>query len=421
MTRDWVGVVEAGYDLAGDQTDWLNRLLDAAVPLMDRGIGVNAQVFRVSATRFALDGLAVRGLGTVEQLRGFVEEAPPEALDAIYRRGAPVGSLSEWLFPSQPLSERTFRNDSKRLFVGPLPAGFQDSMGLVAHTGTGWGVVLGAPLPTPGRMRGPERGRWRRVAAHLAAGLRLRLRFAALDPGADRDGAVLTPGGRVADARGEAEGATARDRLRAAVRDRERARAAAGRADPDAALRVWEGLVAGRWSLVDHFEADGRRVVVAVPNDPAVPDPRGLSVRERQVCQFFGMGRGPKQIGYILGLSGSTVGHALARARDKLGLGSAAELAAFFAPGGVRARLEEAELAGERVAVGAYPLADPGRLAGLTEAERAVAVALARGATYAAIAADRDTAARTVANQVQAIYRKLGVGSRQELCAALGG
>ena len=174
MTRDWVGVVEAGYDLSGDRLGWLNRLLDAATPLMDRGVGVNAQVFRVSATRFAVEELAVRGLGTVEQLRGFLEGAPPEAVDAIYRRGAPVGTLSEWLFPSRPLTGRTFRGGSERYFVERTPAGFRDSLGLVAHTGTGWGVVLTAPLPRPGRMRGPERGRWKRVAAHLAAGLRLR-------------------------------------------------------------------------------------------------------------------------------------------------------------------------------------------------------------------------------------------------------
>lgn len=51
----------------------------------------------------------------------------------------------------------------------------------------------------------------------------------------------------------------------------------------------------------------------------------------------------------------------------------------------------------------------------LTEAEAAVAYAIARGASNRAIAVERGRSVNTIANQIAALYRKLGVRSRQEL------
>jgi DNA-binding NarL/FixJ family response regulator len=55
----------------------------------------------------------------------------------------------------------------------------------------------------------------------------------------------------------------------------------------------------------------------------------------------------------------------------------------------------------------------------LTKAERAVTDALLSGMRNAEIARARRTAVRTVATQVAAIFRKLGVTSRAELVALL--
>jgi DNA-binding NarL/FixJ family response regulator len=57
----------------------------------------------------------------------------------------------------------------------------------------------------------------------------------------------------------------------------------------------------------------------------------------------------------------------------------------------------------------------------LTRAERDVAAAFARGRSMTDIAAMRGTSTRTVANQIRAIYAKLGVGSRAELSNRLSG
>lgn len=57
----------------------------------------------------------------------------------------------------------------------------------------------------------------------------------------------------------------------------------------------------------------------------------------------------------------------------------------------------------------------------LSESEQAVAQALLAGHSNAQIARERGTAVKTVANQLHAIYRKLGAGSREELVAILAG
>jgi DNA-binding CsgD family transcriptional regulator len=55
----------------------------------------------------------------------------------------------------------------------------------------------------------------------------------------------------------------------------------------------------------------------------------------------------------------------------------------------------------------------------LTEAERAVSLLTLKGFANEEIAALRGASHRTVANQLQSIYRKLGVGSRVELAHKL--
>ena len=55
--------------------------------------------------------------------------------------------------------------------------------------------------------------------------------------------------------------------------------------------------------------------------------------------------------------------------------------------------------------------------ASLTPSERDVAARALRGQSNAAIARERETSLRTIANQLASIYAKLGVRSRRELCA----
>ena len=136
--------------------------------------------------------------------------------------------------------------------------------------------------------------------------------------------AVLSPTGRVEHAVGEAKRDDAREALRDAL-----ARIAGARGmrddEPFRATELWTALCDGRWSLIEHFERDGRRYFLAHRNEPRLAATRALSERERQVFTYAAMGRSNKLIAYSLGLAVSTVAAHLERARRKLGGGTGLE------------------------------------------------------------------------------------------------
>jgi DNA-binding CsgD family transcriptional regulator len=75
----------------------------------------------------------------------------------------------------------------------------------------------------------------------------------------------------------------------------------------------------------------------------------------------------------------------------------------------------------EVLAVLSYPLAEPVRFEALTAGERDIVDGVRRGLTNREIAARRETSVKTVSNQLAHLYRKLGIGSRRQLVAMLGG
>lgn len=102
---------------------------------------------------------------------------------------------------------------------------------------------------------------------------------------------------------------------------------------------------------------------------------------------------------------------------------SASEGRVLPPPSGIRLYEGKGEHAGYAVLV--FPTStEPSELEeqtdGLTSAERSVVSLLLDGLSNEAIAAHRRTSVRTVANQIQSIYRKLGVNTRSELAAHVG-
>jgi DNA-binding CsgD family transcriptional regulator len=178
---------------------------------------------------------------------------------------------------------------------------------------------------------------------------------------------------------------------------------------------VWLQGVLDR--AVHLFESDLSVGVMAASYTPATFNIMGVC--NTGSPELLAMAKATKDIAYTLGVSDAAVTTQLTSARQKLGLDSRAELAAFFAPSGARARLAEVAIAGEQLLVGAYPLCSERALAPLTEAERDVVALLLRGSTNQDIAERRGTSTRTIANQVQAIFRKLRVQSRVELATQL--
>jgi DNA-binding CsgD family transcriptional regulator len=174
--------------------------------------------------------------------------------------------------------------------------------------------------------------RWSRVAAHIAAAVRVRAELALAAGGLDGSGAieaVFHPSGALADASGEAKDGAAREALRRAVVGVDAARSKRRRGDPDDALTLWRGLVSGRWSLVDRFDRDGRRFLLAVKNPPSERRRPGLSPLELSVLEYLAFGHSQKLIAYELGLSAPRVNQLAASACKKLGLKSRLDIARF--------------------------------------------------------------------------------------------
>ena len=90
---------------------------------------------------------------------------------------------------------------------------------------------------------------------------------------------------------------------------------------------------------------------------------------------------------------------------------------ALSAPAGMRT--SRFTIGSTEYLVVSYALDEPEPSELLTPAERDVALGLVRGWSLSRIAKVRGTSKRTIANQTQAIYRRLGVASRLELAALL--
>lgn len=409
---DWISLIETNYDLEGSDPQWLRRILDHVSPLLDRGSEPIGWTFHCTPTTFKLGSFAERtpkALTYVARMSHTL--ATEKSLDLTYRTGVVIATASELVFPRLP--------DMHKMFMKLIKGRVQDLIVINCQSGIGNGVSIGMLLKEISQVTHQERRRWPQIAAHIGAAIRLRNKAAQLSIESPEVEAVLDSGGTVHDARGLAKHQEIRDNFREIVRRIERSRTRAGRENVDEALNNWEGLVSGRWSMVDRFDSDGRRFIVAIKNDPAHPDPRGLTPRERQISEYVGLGCASKEIAYTLGLSETAITNCTARVQRKLGIGSRAELVAFFAPNGFRRKLAETMLRGERLLVGTNLLANTRHLVCLSDTERDIVALLITGSTNADIAQRRGSSEYTVANQVQTIFRKLSVRSRGELVAKL--
>ena len=323
---DAISVVEAAYDCESDTEAWYRRLLAQIAPALDRGFGV---VLSPYAPQMRPEDVTFHGTfslpGLLEANCALIAEYP-ESFHALLTSAGALNTATQ-VMGLDPRDADNWPRFSTYL----RPWGVQDALGLVARDPSGHALCMVAPSPDLRRPSRSEQAKWGRVAAHIVAGARLRRALPGLTSGDLADGAeaVLSPSGAIAHAENPAKSKGARESLRRAAKDIDRARSKV-RANEDEALELWQGLVAGRWSLVDRFDTDGRRYLVARKNEPDVKDPRALSSRERAVLAYAAMGQPLKLIAYSLGLSLSTVSVNRRTAMRKLGLQSHADIVALF-------------------------------------------------------------------------------------------
>lgn len=323
---DLVSVIEAAYRLDGDDGTWLARLVDRSARAgLDRGLGTCGMFYELVGDRVHVSSPVARGTpeGSVEALRMLEAEVSSEiTYQFIKEATAAVGGRATCATMSSRLKMGKHVRDSDihQRFLAPL--GIVDFMSVAATEPSGLGCLVGAPLPEVAGVKRPEAVAWSRVAAHMSAGMRLRRARRTSSP--DEADAVLTPGGRVEHAMAASDGSI--DALKEAAKAMARARGSSRHSDPPGAVEAWKALVSGRWTLLDHFDHDGKRYIVAVRNDPVVPAFSELSPREAQVVAYAAQGHANKLIAYELGIAPSTVAMHLSTAGGKLGAKSRVEL-----------------------------------------------------------------------------------------------
>jgi DNA-binding CsgD family transcriptional regulator len=321
MDGDVLSIIEAAYAESANADEWLGGALAAMHAQLDQGGGVLARRFHVQrdsiwqgATRAI--GVAPEDVAATDRAAAWLTDLPPPQAMAVARQ----------MFPLAPVAARLSR------LIGPsmmthLVTNFSrpvtDSLGVIAADPSGHGCVFfrieDKPRPTTRRAT----VLWERIAAHLVTGYRL---------ARERDGkaeAVLDPGGKVL----HRENGVTRDdasTLSDAAKGIDRARGRLRRVDPERALALWKGLVSGRWSLVDQFDSDGRRFVVAKRNAITPHAWTVLSEREAQVLAYLAEGQAPKLIAYQSGLSTAAVNADLSRIKRKLSVGSRLELVTAY-------------------------------------------------------------------------------------------
>lgn len=314
---DLVGVVEACYQSGGSEAEWLAGVASAARPFLDGGFGVIAAAYVLLAEAapsfrtVVTDGMRPE---VVCALRDATRASAPDSLRTLLLR--PVGSVF-----GRAGADAGATCDA-RLHVEAQ--GIDDAFCVAATDPDGSGVVLAAPLATQRELTPALARTWSRIAAHMAAGQRLR-RIVPRDD--DEPPAIFSAHGHVEHFGEPIRGRAERDALREAAAAIDSARGPRRVVDPHQAIEAWQALVDGRYTLVDHFDRAGRHYLVARANAPAAPGPSTLTARERQVVAFRVAGHPLKLIGYELGLSVATVSRTLTSAMRKLGVRTHVELA----------------------------------------------------------------------------------------------
>ena len=332
VTSSVIDLVEFVYDLDVKKDQWVPSLLEAGLSLFDHGYGVVGTTYvrpPEGGIPFPTKFYQLSGPPDLtERVLRTSTLANEDVLREINRSGV-VTTLSEEVdrFPDAvaPLEE----------FQRHL-AGAKDMLALTAVDPNGVGMSLAVPLPEVTKLTGRDRELWQMIGTHFVSGFRLRqgLEEERETPTGSsslpRDAeAVLDPKRfEITDAIGRAMDEGAGEYLREAAIQIDRARGRLRNNEPEEALKLWKGLVEGRWSMVDWFDSDGRRYVLAHPNPPHLKDPRGLTERESQICAYVSLGETNKLISYRLGINQSKISSTLRSAMRKLGVQTRPQLVA---------------------------------------------------------------------------------------------
>jgi DNA-binding CsgD family transcriptional regulator len=399
--------LQRAYDLDLTHLQWQSEVVDGLSALFPEAQARFGFVYELENGAIALphahhspDGVPSSLVGDVIQELGANHQAETTRLfDTIQ-----CSTLSQRL-------EELEANHVAQLFQ---ENGIVDCAAICAGNASGMGFFFGAFLDTPTTLQASFRRRWLAVASHLAAIRRLHVTLSGSDP-LEKAEMVFDPKqSKILDLRGSAQTPTTRERLRRAALNLDQLKLA--KVSDDERLSRWQALVAGQWSLVDVFDSDGRRFVIALANSPEGQRFAGLSRKQAQIVWYLLQGHSQTFIGYELGLSQSTIAYHLQRARQVFRASDDSELIARIGTL-LHGESSSAHLQDLEILVAAdRPDSVP---EDLPEALRETLTMILGGQSPKHIAMARGVSIKTAQNQIAELYRRFDVNSRHELVARL--
>lgn len=195
---------------------------------------------------------------------------------------------------------------------------------------------------------------------------------------------------------------------------------------PAAARGLLKGLVNGELTCFAHRATGNSRVILARRNRTEAIASAALTDRERRIALLLVQGQSAKYIAYEHGIALSTASNLIASAIRKLGLRSRIELVEVYSLVSemlespprvpeIRASARHFEVAGEVYVLFEVALRRLEPPESLTSAQREVVRGVLEQMSNAEIARARRTSINTVANQLHAVYQKLGISGRSQL------
>jgi DNA-binding CsgD family transcriptional regulator len=325
---DLLKILGAVYQVEQPRNAWFTGVLQAVSSTLERGVWVAGVLYDISGGTT----LHVDAIDGVDLPRGWLQAGVEMNRDPRLAQGI-IGGYRSMLCASLPelgvVDPKAMRT-AQRDYYGAVKM-----RGQIAINGldcSGKGCCLYLLSRTSSDLSDSQRELFSRIATHLSTAYRLQRRLSPDEPARSAEvEAVLKPNGEIEHAEAGAKATLARQTLKLAVRQREVTRDSVPD-DPGRVVMKWKGLVAARWTLVDHYESGGQRYVLARENALDPTGPAQLSGRERQVAALAALGRSNKLISYELGLAHSTVRVLMARACAKLSAPSRSELIARLSP-----------------------------------------------------------------------------------------
>jgi DNA-binding CsgD family transcriptional regulator len=320
--KDARHIIETAYRLDLAQGEWQGALAREISTRRELGSGLLAYEFDASWE----DGYvrigeiaAVGEIGRFESLTEPVHKKPVGGEYALaIARGTHVLTTRRLIRQAGSVDP-----ESSLLLRGIASAGYRDIWAVCCVNPDATGIAFAIPCrKVPEPLPAALRRQWTQVGVHIAASYRLRMRLASGEQ--EAPSGIFDAAGRPAHL--EAGAVKDREALTQFVKSIDKARAREARGADEDLLELWRGLVAGRWSVFDHIDTDGKHYLVAYENDPEARGPKRLTQREIRIATYAAQGHTNKLIAYEVGIGVSTVATHLRSALHKLGLSRRTEL-----------------------------------------------------------------------------------------------